>query len=125
MRPGIDAASGIQATARAKHSSAAKRRHLQPDLIGVRGAFGEEMPQLQRSQHHVEDVFAAGHQRRYFWPQWRNDGRVDVAAFVDGEDVRAQAAGQKLSVRRRHRFRKVQPVAEGGIGGGKAVAMHR
>ena len=92
VRPRIDPIVRAEATAPADDPLAAVRtsfheHQVDPELIRIGCALGEGMAHLESPHHHIEQVPAAGFERRHLRAQWRDRGRVDRRSFLQGEDI--------------------------------------
>src|SRR5205814_3722347 len=98
MRPRIDFVVRPETAAAANHLAAGADFCVGPDFVGIDGALGERMTDLESAQHDFDQISVALLERRRHGPQRGRQWTVDRAALFDAENVHAQSAFQEVLV---------------------------
>ena len=110
VRPRINLAIGVELAAGSDHPLTGADGHLEPDLVRIDGALGEQVTQFDCADHRVEQVTGSGLQCRDRGTQWRMQSVRKGPAVADSEQIDPHRASQEFLLRGDH----VRAVAEPG-----------
>ena len=124
VRPGIDPVALAEAAAAADQvPSLVAHLHVEPELVGVRGALGQVVAQAQGAHDDLQQVVLPRLERGDLRPERRDQLVLDRAARLDAEDVDVDHALVELPVRLDHPVREVEQVGNARVGGREQVVV--